>query len=172
MVKKLYCGGAFDFDYMQNNYKKAALEDYRVTSVLKNLDVFLYGRKNIALSQNLEYIGPFYCETDTMIGNDIVTAELKMIEKCTDCIFVLDRASCPGTIAECIYAATLKKNLHIFYLQKNTSEETESDLHTPCWFPILSAVNINPDNTHIFSFNLKDELHLKIKSLIEKLSKE
>ena len=169
MVKKLYCGGAFDFDYMQPDYTIKASQDYRVTAILKDLNTFLYGRKNVSLSQNLDYIGPFYCETDTMRGDDIVNTELRMIEEATDCIFVLDRANCPGTICECIYAATLKKNLHIFYLQKNNDEETESDLHTSCWFPILSALNINPKKTQIHAFKFKEDLHLKIESLIAKL---
>lgn len=77
MVKKLYCDGAFDFDYTQSNYKIQAEQDYRVITILKDLNTFLYGRKNVSLSQNLDYIGPFYCETDDMSANKIVDTELK-----------------------------------------------------------------------------------------------
>ena len=169
MIKKLYCAGAFDFDYQKKNYKKQAKKDYRVVSILKDLDTFLYGCKTISLSKNLNYIGPFYCETDTMQGDEVVNIELKAIENCTDGIFVLDRANCPGTIFECTYAATLKKNLHIFYLQKNEDEETESKLHTPCWFAIMGALNINPKKTHLYTFKDKKELYTQISDLINQL---
>ena len=169
MAKKLYCGGSFDFDYTKPDYKSKASKDYRVISVLKDLDTFLRGRKIVSLSQNLDYIGPFYCETDNMQGDEIVDTELRMIKESTDCIFVLDRANCPGTVTECIYAATLKKNIHIFYLQTNEQEETESDLHTYCWFTILSTLNINPENTQTYCVNKKEDFYTQITSLIEKL---
>ena len=169
MLKKIYCGGAFDFDCRDTDYKIVAQKDYRVVSILKNLETFLCACKVQHLSDKLDYIGPFYYETEDMKGEDIVAKELKMIEDCSDAIFILDRAGCPGTISECIYAASLVKNLHIFYTQEGNDQETESDLHTSCWFPILSALNINPNNTQIHAFKFKEDLHLKIESLIAKL---
>ena len=59
-----------------------------------------------------------------------------MIENCTDAVFVLDDAACPGTIAEIMYANQLQKTIHLFYIKHNDDEETESDLHTPCWYPL------------------------------------
>ena len=169
MLKKIYCGGAFDFDCQDIHYKTNASKDYRVVSVLKNLDDFLYTKTLVSLSKNLQYIGPFYYETTDMNGEDIVEKELKMIESCTDAIFLVGRSACPGTICECTYAATLGKNLHIFFLKQDSSQETESDLHTPCWFAIFGAIKINGKNTHLYEINNKNSIYKEIETLINQL---
>ena len=169
MLKKIYCGGAFDFDCRDIDYQEAAKKDYRVVSVLKNLDTFLRACAVQHLSDKLDYIGPFYYETEDMKGEDIVAKELEMIEDCTDAIFILDRAGCPGTISECTYAASLGKKLHIFYTQEGENQETESDLHTPCWFAIYGAIKINPQNTYLYEVNNKNMLYSQVETLINSL---
>ena len=87
-----------------------------------------------------------------MKAKDIIRIELSMIECCTDAIFVFDTADCPGTITELIYAATKGKKIHIFYKEYAEHDETESDLHTPCWFPIHAAQAL----TNISLYKYKD----------------
>ena len=62
----------------------------------------------------------------------------------TDAIFLLDGAACPGTICEMTSASMLGKRVHIFYVRKSGKEETESELRTPCWYPIIHSLAINP----------------------------
>jgi len=77
MLKKIYCGGAFDFDCRDTDYIKTAQKDYRVVSVLKNTEKFLRACAVQHLSDKLDYIGPFYYETEDMKGEDIVAKELE-----------------------------------------------------------------------------------------------
>ena len=59
------------------------------------------------ISNGVTYVGPFYFETESMSAEDIILCEKKMIESCTDAVFLLNEASCPGTIAEMMYANSL-----------------------------------------------------------------
>ncbi len=166
-IKKIYCGGVFSFDYKVQDYKKLVKDDYRA-NILGDSELLLHKQDFIRISENLIYLGPFYFETDNMIDNNIISIEKKMIEECTDAIFLLDNGSCPGTISELIYASTVGKNIHIFYVKKQDDEETESELHSPCWYPILFSKQLNY-NTLIYSCNSKEDAKNKINNLISNL---
>lgn len=141
-MKKIYCGGRFDFDYLKDGYKDAAAKDYR--AVLLGSGNRLLERSNrVRISDGVEYIGPFYFETDGMQDIDIVANEWEMVKNCTDAIFLLDDACCPGTVCELTAASMLGKRVHIFYIRKGDGEETESSLHTPCWYPIIHSSVVN-----------------------------
>ena len=135
---KIYCGGAFCFDYREDGYEAKAERDYRagllgsVETLLKPKDGY-----DLKICEDLTYVGPFYFVTESMKDEEIISYEKRMIESCTDAIFVLDDATCPGTIAEMMYANSLKKDLYIYYVSHDENVETESALHTPCWYPIL-----------------------------------
>ena len=135
---KIYCGGTFNFDYREDGYEAKVERDYRagllgsVGALLKPEDGY-----DLKISEDLTYVGPFYFVTESMKDEEIISYEKRMIESCTDAIFVLDDAACPGTIAEMMYANSLKKNLWIYYVGHGENVETESALHTPCWYPIL-----------------------------------
>lgn len=148
---KLYCAGQFSFDYLNNNYYDLAKDDYRAI-LLGNVDKLLNKSRYVKVNNNVNYIGPFYFESDGMIDRDIVNCEVNMIKKCSDAIFLLDNGCCPGTISELILATSLHKNIAIFYIKKSDYEETESTLHSPCWFPIIMSDLCN-SNTHIFPCN-------------------
>ena len=153
-MHKLYCGGTFGFDFLENGYRQKAATDYRAV-LLGSADLLLEKHEYIPLSDNLRYMGPFYFETKGMIDRDIVNAEVQMIKECTNAIFLLDNAACPGTIAELTLASTLGKTVEIFYIKYSDDEETESELHSPCWFPILMSSIMN-NSTHItgcFDYN-------------------
>ena len=149
--KKLFCGGTFCFDYREDGYELMAAQDYRAR-LLGNVESLLRpkGADGVKISESVVYVGPFYFEVESMRAEDIICCEKEMIDSCTDAIFLLDNAACPGTIAEVMYANSLQKTLHLFYVHHKDDEETESELHTPCWYPIQfckitnKSVNLYP----------------------------
>lgn len=144
-LRKIFCGGMFCVDFRDVGYELQASQDYRV-GLLGSVDALLRPEKGegVMIKDNVVYVGPFYFETDDMQAEDIVRFEKLMIESCTDALFLLDGPSCPGTVTEIMYANSLNKNLHIFYICCCEDEETESDLHTPCWYPVLFCRMTNP----------------------------
>ncbi len=140
-MEYLYCGGRFDFDYMQDGYVQKAAEDYRAV-LLGDVRKLLNNQGHVRLSDRLSYAGPFYFETDGMKDLDIVHTEMAQIERCTTAVFLLDGADCPGTVGEMVYAASLHKQLRVFYIQNE--KETESTLRSPCWYPMLLCQQIDP----------------------------
>ena len=83
-----------------------------------------------------------------MIDRDIVETEMRMIEECDVAFFLLEDGTCPGTVSEMIYAATLKKRMCIVYIRNE--EETESSLRSACWYPINMCRSINKSETEVF----------------------
>ena len=132
----IYCGGVFHFDCVDENYLQAAAQDYRAV-LLGDVNCLLHGKGMTPVSSGTAYIGPYYFETADMQDRDIVKTEMRMIEACTHAFFLLEDASCPGTIAELIYAAALQKQLCIVYVRNES--ETESALQSPCWYPIIQS---------------------------------
>ncbi len=106
----IFCGGAFYFDYRKDGYQDDASKDYRA-KLLESAEILLRGNggKEVRINDNVTYVGPFYFETVNMKSESIIQCEKEMIERCSDAIFLLDNASCPGTIAEIIYASSLQK---------------------------------------------------------------
>ena len=135
--RRIFCGGTFCFDYRKEGYEVMAAKDYRA-KLLDSTDALLKpkGTDEVRIGDGVTYVGPFYFEAESMKAEDIILCEKKMIESCTDAVFLLNDASCPGTIAEVMYANSLGKTLHLFYVCHKDDEETESELHTPCWYPI------------------------------------
>lgn len=143
--------------------------DYRAM-LLGNVNSLLWPNDSdgVWISDDVIYAGPFYFEAESMRAEDIIGSEKAMIESCTDAIFLLDDAACPGTITEVIYANSLGKSLHLFYVQHKEDEETESELHTPCWYPILFCHMTNGAVRHYPCFNAEDAAD-KIKVLVKSL---
>jgi len=135
-MKYIYCGGAFAFDYLDPAYRARASEDYRA-ELLGDAELLLQKQDAVRINDRVSYIGPFYFESDGMVDRDIVSAELTMVRNCTDAFFLLDHGLCPGTVAELTVASMLGKQIHIYYVRRGDGEETESSLHTPCWYPII-----------------------------------
>ena len=86
----------------------------------------------------------------------------------SDAIFLLDDAACPGTIAEVMYANSLEKTLHLFYVRHKNDEETESELHTPCWYPIQFCQMTNR-SVNIYPCSSVEDAANKIQSFVESL---
>ncbi len=161
---KLFCGGSFCFDYLDADYETNAAEDYRAM-LLGSVDALLRPEEEsgVRISDLVTYIGPFYFETEAMEAEDIVRCEKQMIEKCTDAVFILDDAACPGTVTELIYASSLKKTVHIFYVDYGMDAETESRLHTPCWYPIVFS-GLTDSDVHLYPCSSLAEAKQKVKS--------
>ena len=164
-MRKFYCGGSFGFDYLQPNYQEQAAADYRAI-LLGSADLLLQRSDGVLLNAETLYIGPFYFESDGMLDRDIVKSEMDMVKNCTDAIFLLDNACCPGTICELTMASMLGKRVHLFYLRKADDEETESSLHTPCWYPILHSSIIN-ENTRLCACGSLEDALDKMRRLLE-----
>ena len=164
-MRKFYCGGSFGFDYLQPNYQEQAAADYRAI-LLGSADLLLQRSDGVLLNAETLYIGPFYIESDGMLDRDIVKSEMDMVKNCTDAIFLLDNACCPGTICELTMASMLGKRVHLFYLRKADDEETESSLHTPCWYPILHS-SINNKNTRLCACGSLEDALDKMRRLLE-----
>ena len=163
-MRKLYCGGRFHFDYLRDGYLEDAAKDYRAR-LLGDVAHLLQRSDGVQLHETVDYIGPFYFETDGMQDRDIVQVEWEMVQNCTDSIFLLETADCPGTVCELTAASLLGKRVHIFYLRDNG--ETESLLHTPCWYPILHSVSVN-ENTRIYECeSLEDAVEKIIKTVFQ-----
>ena len=86
---KLFCGGKFHFDYLNDNYLEAAKNDYR-SFILKDVELLLKRQNYVEISSNIDYIGPFYFETDGMIDKEIVENEMKMINEATHIFMLLE----------------------------------------------------------------------------------
>lgn len=154
-MNKLYCAGAFNFDFRNDDYREKAKSDYR-SVILGSESLLLEKHEYVQLNDNLKYIGPFYFEAEGMIDEFIVESEVKMIKECTHAIFLLDGGCCPGTIAELMLASTLNRHVEIFYIRRNDDEETESRLHSPCWFPIIMSKLNNPKTRITCCTNYQD----------------
>lgn len=164
---KIFCGGTFCFDYRKDGYEVMAAKDYRakllgsVEALLRSIDI-----DGVKISENVTYVGPFYFEVEDKEAESIIKCERRMIESCSDAIFLLDDAACPGTIAEVMYANSLKKTLHLFYVRHMNDEETESELHTPCWYPIKFCKMTNR-SVNIYPCSSVEDAANKIQSFVE-----
>jgi len=167
-LRTIYCGGTFCFDYLDEDYLESAAKDYRAV-LLGDRELLLRRSDGVAIHPHATYIGPFYFEADGMTDVDIVRIESDMIHRCTDAIFLLDEAGCPGTIGELTLASTLGKRVHVFYIRKPNCEETESGLHTPCWFPIILSRLINP-RTSLTECSSIEDAAARIVAMVESWS--
>ena len=166
--RRIFCGGTFCFDYRKKGYEVMAAKDYRAM-LLDSVDALLKpkGTDEVRINGGVTYVGPFYFETKSMKAEDIISCEMEMIESCTDAIFLLDDAACPGTISEVMYANSLGKTLHLFYVCHKDDEETESELHTPCWYPILFCWMTNKD-VNIYPCSNVEDAVCKVQYFVKK----
>ena len=158
-MKKLYCGGRFEFDYRDEDYLEKAEEDYRAL-ILDDVNRMLWPGEFVPISDDVLYVGPFYYEMNEMADRGIVKIEKAQIEQCTHAFFLLEDGICPGTVAELIYAASLNKQITIFSIQDFM--ETESTLHSACWYPIIMAQEISNVAPEIIHCKDLPEAHEKI----------
>ena len=167
---RIFCGGSFCFDCRDKGYEAMAADDYRA-KLLGSVDALLIPNNNdgVRINDSVYYVGPFYFETESMDAKDIISCEKRMIETSTDVIFILDEAGCPGTITEMMYANSLNKKLHLYYVTRSDEAETESDLHTPCWYPILFCQLTNR-LVQIYPCDSRKDAERQIAELVSKIN--
>ena len=158
-MEYVYCGGSFDFDYLDADFEKKAEEDYRAI-LLNDVSKLLRNSGTVILSSRMAYIGPYYFESDGMLDQDIVETEKRQIESCTVAVFLLDHSPCPGTIAEMVYAASLQKSIRIFYVEDEN--ETESALCSPFWYPMILCKKIDSADVDIVACDSLSQAHDEI----------
>lgn len=161
---KLFCSGRFYFDCCDTDYITKASLDYRA-KLLGDVNKLLYPQTAYEVNGRVQYIGPFYYECEDMKAQNVVSSECRMIRECTHAVFILDKADAPGSIAELIYAASLQKNIYIFYIELSKEMETESELHTPNWYPILMCKQLNPKTTLIACRSVTEAENLAIQTI-------
>ena len=156
-IHKIFCGGPFAFNSRSEDFLEQAEDDYRAMLLGGAIQLFRpTSDDEERILPNVDYIGPFFFQADKLGGEGIIQIELKMIERCTEAFFLLDHAKCPGSIAELMYANSLKKKVHLFFVTLDEDREIESQLHTPCWYPILLSQMLNP-NAHLHPYRSLEE---------------
>ncbi len=163
----IFCGGAFRFDRRRADCYEMIPKDYRSVLLKDPTRLFAdFDSGDIELNPQVTYVGPYFFTTDQLSGEQIILKEKQMIEHCTDAIFLLNEASCPGSVTELMEASMLGKDLHLFYVQKGDDDEIESALHTPCWYPILFSKLTN-EHTNLYRCQSYDDAMEKILKLVE-----
>lgn len=163
----IFCGGAFRFDRRRADCYDMIPKDYRSVLLKDPARLFAdFDSGDIELSPRVTYVGPYFFTADQLSGEQIILKEKQMIERCTDAIFLLNDASCPGSVTELMEAAMLGKVLNLFYVQRGDDDEIESALHTPCWYPILFSKLTNA-YTHLYRCQDYDDAVEKIVKLVE-----
>jgi adenylylsulfate kinase-like enzyme len=146
--KNIYFAGSMIIDYETG---KIDLEkDYRTFLVKEN--EFMTPSGPIPLNNDYAYSGPRFYYLDgsgeeSVSSRLVVAQEAKMISDEID-LFVafLQEDVSAGTVAELIYAAHYKKNIHVYYLPTPSDSNA---YNTNQWFPIVLAEHINPGKVKV-----------------------
>lgn len=157
---KIFCSGRFS---VENSVKlqEALRLDYRAR-LLGDVNRLLYPSACCMVNNYIEYLGPFYFECDKLFAREVVVTERKMIDVCTDAVFVFDEEDCAGSIAELIYAASLHKRIHIFYVKHIERE----NIQTPLWYPITLCEMLT-QSCEVVSCDTQEEAeHLAINTIL------
>lgn len=172
MIKKLYCGGGFNFT--QENWNSKLCEDWRCRLVL-NGNTLIFTREPefpFPIKNNLFYGGPYYFEKSekevSNFGESVVECEKRLIDESTYCLFVLNRNDILGTVAELVYAAMIGKEIHIVYSYNGNDKETESKYHNPAWYAITLA-NILSNKVNVYKATSNKEIEDNITAIIKSL---
>lgn len=171
-IHRVFCGGPFAFNSRSEDFLDQAEDDYRAMLLGGAINLFRpVVDDDVWLTPNVVYEGPFFFHTDKLGADGIIQLEKEMIERCTEAVFLLDHARCPGSIAELMEATYLHKNVHLFFVTLSQNEEIESWLHTPCWYPILLSQSLNK-NTHLHPYHSLEEAKMYLVEFVRGLSSE
>lgn len=150
----------------ENNVLEMLKDDIR-SKIVGNVEDTVYASDGVAIKNNKDvmYIGGFYYEKqdkDKSVCENVVSEELKQIDKCDIVIANLTKYSAIASITEIIYAAFKQKNIVIFCDPKITSYNVEGEY----WFPILTCKNLNK-NIRIKFVENEEEIINYVKELKE-----
>lgn len=150
----------------ENNVLEMLKDDIR-SKIVGNVEDTVYASDGVVIKNNKDvmYIGGFYYEKqdkDKSVCENVVSEELKQIDKCDIVIANLTKYSAIASITEIIYAAFKQKNIVIFCDSKITSYNVEGEY----WFPILTCKNLNK-NIRIKFVENEEEIINYVKELKE-----
>ena len=141
----------------EDNVLEMLKDDIR-SKIVGNVKDTVYASDGVTLknNKNVMYIGGFYYEKQNKnksVCENVVTEELKQIDRCDLVIANLTKYSAIASITEIIYAAFKQKKIVIFCDPKVTSYEIEGEY----WFPILTSKQLNK-NIEVKFVNNEDEI--------------
>lgn len=158
-LKKVYFAGKFNMlkdkslpleKRLENDFRSLALGDSKLLT---------YASKDLKLSKNYIYLGPFYCESASNGNftstdcNVVLNSEYEAVNKCDVFFALFDLNFSVGTIVELCWAIEMQKEIIIFYKEEASSYEIKSEY----WFAIADALK-RAKNLRLFSFKEEKEV--------------
>lgn len=127
----------------EDNILEMLKDDVR-SKIVGDVKDTIYASDGVILknNKNVMYIGGFYYEKqdkNKSVCENVVSEELKQIDRCDLVVANLTKYSAIATITEIIYASFKQKKIVIFCDPKVTSYEVEGEY----WFPILACKQLN-----------------------------
>ncbi len=156
---KLFYSGTYKVRHELINKENVLemLKDDIRSKIVGNVKDTVYASNGVVINKNknVMYIGGFYYEKqdeNKSVCENVVSEELKQIDKCDLVVANLTKYSAIASITEIIYAAFKRKKIVIFCNPKITSYEIEGEY----WFPILACKQLNKNIEVKFVNNEKE----------------
>ena len=156
---KLFYSGTYKVRHELINKENVLemLKDDIRSKIVGNVKDTVYASNGVVINKNknVMYIGGFYYEKqdeNKSVCENVVSEELKKIDKCDLVVANLTKYSAIASITEIIYAAFKRKKIVIFCNPKITSYEIEGEY----WFPILACKQLNKNIEVKFVNNEKE----------------
>ena len=168
MIKLFYSGTyRVRHEFINKDNVLEMLKDDIRSKIVGNVKDTVYASNGVIIknNQNVMYIGGFYYEKqdkNKSVCENVVSEELKQIDRCDLVIANLTKYSAIASITEIVYAAFKQKKIVIFCDPKITSYEIEREY----WFPILTCKQLNK-NIEVKFINNEDEIINYINDLKE-----
>ena len=159
MIKMFYSGTykVRHENINEDNVLEMLKDDIR-SKIVGNVKDTVYASDGVTLknNKNVMYIGGFYYEKQNKnksVCENVVTEELKQIDRCDLVVANLTKYSAIASITEIVYAAFKQKKIVIFCDPNVTSYEIEGEY----WFPILTSKQLNK-NIEVKFVNNEEEI--------------
>ncbi len=157
---KLFYSGTYKVRHEMINEENVLemLKDDIRSKIVGNVKDTVYASDGVTLknNKNVMYIGGFYYEKQNKnksVCENVVTEELKQIDRCDLVVANLTKYSAIASITEIVYAAFKQKKIVIFCDPNVTSYEIEGEY----WFPILTSKQLNK-NIEVKFVNNEEEI--------------
>lgn len=157
---KIFYSGTYKVRHEMINEDNALemLKDDMRSKIVGNVKDTVYASNGVPIknNKNVMYVGGFYYEKQNKnksVCENVVSEELKQIDRCDIVIANLTKYSAIATITEILYASFKKKKIVIFCDSKVTSYEIKGEY----WFPILTSKQLNK-NIEVKFVNNEEEI--------------
>ena len=166
---KLFYSGTYKVRHEminEDNVLEMLKDDIR-SLIVGNVEDTVYASSGVIIknNKNVMYVGGFYYEkqdNNKSVCENIVSEELKQIDRCDIVVANLTKYSAIASITEIIYAAYKQKRITIFCDPKITSYEIQGEY----WFPILTCKQLNK-NIEVIFVNSEEEIINYVNQLSE-----